>query len=255
MAHFRPLAGVRVAITRPVGSGDALARRVRVLGGTPLSLPGSSLRRVEDAKAARASLRDALACDVAIFTSPAAVRFAQSLAPLHGRACVLAPGTGTARALQRAGAVTVECPDREDSEGLLALPVLRNVHGKRVGIVGAAGGRGLLEGELARRGARVVHALVYRRQPARLDHRHAQALLRHSRQPLYVLLSSAQAITNILHGLPNQAQHVLLAGTAVASSRRIADAAQQAGFARITLAASAHATAMLNNVIADINPC
>ncbi|MEN6538749.1 MAG: uroporphyrinogen-III synthase, partial [Mizugakiibacter sp.] len=54
-----PLAGATVAITRPAGSGGALARRVRALGGAPLLLPGLSLRGAEDADAARRALRDA----------------------------------------------------------------------------------------------------------------------------------------------------------------------------------------------------
>ncbi|HKT41735.1 MAG TPA: uroporphyrinogen-III synthase, partial [Rhodanobacteraceae bacterium] len=99
----RPLKGTRIAITRPVGTGAAWARRVRALGGTPLLLPGSSLRAASDARAARAALRMALACDVAIFTSPAAVKFALRLDALRSRATPLAPGAGTRAALRRAG--------------------------------------------------------------------------------------------------------------------------------------------------------
>ncbi|HEU0276199.1 MAG TPA: uroporphyrinogen-III synthase, partial [Rhodanobacteraceae bacterium] len=94
MAAPRPLAGIFVAITRPAGTGGALARRVRALGGTPLLLPGSSLRTPLDASVARTALRTALACDVAIFTSPAAVRFAHRLGARLGRGRVLAPGAG-----------------------------------------------------------------------------------------------------------------------------------------------------------------
>ncbi|WP_187300657.1 uroporphyrinogen-III synthase, partial [Mizugakiibacter sediminis] len=101
----RPLAGAAVAITRPAGTGDALARRVRALGGTPLRLPGLALRAAEDAETARRTLRAALRADVAVFTSPAAVRYAARLTPLRfARACVvIGVGAGTARALRRAG--------------------------------------------------------------------------------------------------------------------------------------------------------
>ncbi|MBS0381577.1 MAG: uroporphyrinogen-III synthase [Proteobacteria bacterium] len=246
-----PLQGARIAITRPAGTGGALARRIRALGGLALLLPGSSLRATDDDAAARATLKAALACDVLIFTSPAAVRFARQLGALRTRAVVLAPGSGTLRALQRAGFAHAHAPSREDSEGLLALPVLQDVRGQRIGIVGAAGGRGLLERELAARGARVLRAHVYRRLPARLDHRHAAALLRAPRKPLYVLLSSAEALANLLAGLPDDARCGLLAGTAVASSARLAEAARAAGFARTLRAASAHADAMLAAIIAD----
>lgn len=251
MARKLPLRGIRIAITRPVGTGAGLARQVRGLGGVPLSLPGSRLLAVADAMDARRALKDALACDAAIFTSPAAVRHARRLGAWRTRAAMLAPGLGTLRALRRAACANVQSPAREDSEGLLALPVLQNVHGKRIGIIGAAGGRGLLDRELAHRGAQVLHAFVYQRLPARLDRRHADALRREARKPLYVLLSSAEALANILAGLPEDARGILLAGTAVTSSDRLAAAAHAAGFARVLRAASARAAAMLDAIARD----
>lgn len=251
MASHRPLAGSLIVITRPAGTGGAWTSRVRELGGTPLLLPGSSLRAAPDATAARRALRTALMCDIAIFTSPAAVRFARRLGALHGRARVIAPGAGTLRALHRAGITNIETPAREDSEGILALPALRNVRGQRIGIVGAAGGRGLLDRELATRGAEVTHAHVYQRAPARLDRRHTGALRRGTRKPLYVLLSSAEALANIVASLPDDARRALLRGIVVASSQRIASAARKAGFARILRARSAHARAMLGAIAAN----
>lgn len=251
MARSRPLAGTRIAITRPTGTGAAWARRIHALGGSPLLLPGSSLRAPLDAKAARAALRTALACDVVIFTSPAAVRFAVRLAKLRSRARVLAPGAGTLRALRRAGVTNIEAPAREDSEGMLELAVLRDVRGKRISIVGAADGRGLLDRKLVARGAEVVHAHVYRRLPARLDRRHAGALRRGARKPLYVLLSSAEALTNILQTLPPDARTALLTGSAVVSSARLEALSRKAGFQRVLRAGSAHARAMLEAVLVD----
>jgi len=250
MASHRPLAGTRIAITRPAGTGGAWARRVGALGGTSLLLPGSSLRAASDATAARKALLDAMDCDVVIFTSPAAVRFARRVGALRGRAIVLAPGSATRGALRRAGSRHPIAPAREDSEGLLALPVLHDVHGRRVGIVGAAGGRGLLDRELAARGAEVIRAHVYQRAPARLDRRHTDALRKDAGKPLYVLLSSSEGLANIVANLPNDALRALLRGTAVASGARIATAARKAGFARVLRARSAHAADMLDAVIA-----
>jgi len=248
MVQPRLLKGTRIAITRPVGTAAAWTGRVRALGGTPLLLPGSSLRAASDARAARADLREALVSDLVIFTSPAAVKFARRLAALRSRATTLAPGSGTRNALSRAGLRNAIAPDREDSEGILALPVVRDVRGKRVGIVGAAGGRGLLDRELVARGATVIHAHVYERVPARLGRRHADALRGNPRAPLYVLLSSAEALANILAALPGDALHALLHGTAVASSARIAAAARKAGFAHVLRAGSAHAGSMLDAI-------
>lgn len=251
MARPRPLAGTRVAITRPAGTGTTLARRVSALGGTPLLLPGSSLREAPGGAAAGLALKAALACDATIFTSPAAVRFARGLGARGGRGQVLAPGAGTLRALRRAGFTDAAAPTREDSEGLLAMPALRDVAGRRVGIVGAPGGRGLLDRDLATRGAQVIHAFVYLRVPARLDQRHTGALRHAAAGPLYVLLSSAEALANLLAGLPEPARRSLLAGTATVSSLRLAGVARRAAFARVLQAASPHAVALLDAVIAD----
>lgn len=246
MTASRPLDGARIVITRPAGTAAALMWAVRALGGEPLLLPGSSLRAPVDVSAARRALKAALACDVVVFTSPAAVRFARRLAPLRSRATVLAPGIGTRKALQRAGLAEARMPSREDSEGILELDVLQHVRGRRIGIVGAAGGRGLLARELTRRGAEVLHAHVYRRVPARLDRRHSNALLQGvPEQPLYVLLSSAEALANILDALPDDGRRALLAGTAVVSSARLAEAARHAGFARALQADSARSADML----------
>jgi uroporphyrinogen-III synthase len=249
MAASQPLEGTRIAITRPAGTGAAWADRVRALGGTPLLLPGSSLRAMPNVRPARVAMREALACDVVIFTSPAAVRFARRLGVLRGNAIVLAPGAGTRGALRRAGSCNAIAPAREDSEGVLALPALREVRGRRVGIIGAAGGRGLLDRELATRGAVVIHAHVYQRIPARLDRRHADALRRNARSPLYVLLSSAEALANIAASLPDDALRALLRGTAVASSARLAAIARKAGFARVLRGESAHPQALLEAVV------
>lgn len=249
MDPSRPLKGIRVAITRPVGTGAAWVDRVRALGGTPLLLPGSSLRAATDPRTARAALREALASDVVIFTSPAAVKFARRLGGLHSHATVLAPGTATRNALSRAGLRSAIAPNREDSEGILALPVLRDVRGRRIGIVGAAGGRGLLDRELAARGATMIHARVYERMPARLDRRHADAVRQNPRTPLYVPLSSTDALVSILAGLPDDAARALLRGTAVASSTRLAAAARRAGFPHVLRARSAHAADMLGAII------
>lgn len=254
MARARPFAGIRVAITRPAGTGTAWARRIRELGGTPLLLPGASLRPPPDVVAARKALRTALACDVAIFTSPAAVRFARALGLSRTSTHVLAPGAGTLRALRHAGFARSEAPAREDSEGILALPLLQHARGLRVGLIGAAGGRGLLDRELAARGMTVVRAHVYQRLPARLDRRHAEALQRNTRKPLYVLLSSSEALANILAALPEDARHALCAGSAVVSSARLATAAREAGFARVLRAASAQADAMLAALNDDAAP-
>lgn len=232
-----------MVITRPAGTGSALARQVRDAGGVPVLLPGLSLRAADDADATRTALRAALADDVLVFTSPAAVRFAAALLPLATRAVVLAVGQGTARALQRHG-VAAQAPLQQDSEGLLDLPAARALAGQRVALIGAPGGRGVLRRELAARAAALREVQVYRRTPPRLDHRHVAAVLALPASAR-LLLSSAEALDNLLQALPEAALARLRAAVAVTSSERLTQAAQAAGFARVVQAASALASDLL----------
>jgi uroporphyrinogen-III synthase len=228
-----------IVITRPAGTATGFARQVRDRGGVPLLLPGLSLRASEDAERARAQLRETLrADDLLLFTSPAAVRFAAALAPLRTRATVLAVGQGTAAALRRHGLAAVAPTRQQDSEGLLDLPTLRDLRGRGVALVGAAGGRGLLQQRLLDGGARLREVWGYRRTAPRLDRRHVEAV-RQLRPSARVLLSSAQALAHLRNALPPEAWSRLCAAVGVVSSERLEVVAREAGFRRLRRAASA----------------
>lgn len=232
------LHGRVIVITRPVGTAAAMARRVRAQGGVPLLLPGLALRAPDDPAQARRELDAAQReADLLLFVSPAAVRFAAALAPLHSGAQVLAVGQGTARALARHGIAT-EVPTRQDSEGLLALPTLRQLDGTSIALIGAAGGRDLLPAQLRARGAQLREVWVYRRVAPRLDRRHLDALATLPASAR-VLFSSAQALDHLHVLLPPPAWARLSAATAVVSSQRLAEAARAAGFRRVRQASSA----------------
>lgn len=239
------LHGRIVVITRPAGTAAALARRVRALGGVPLLLPGLALRPAADAAAARDALRLALRDELLVFTSPAAVRYAAALLPLRTAATVLAVGRGTALMLRRHGVAGPLAPRQQDSEGLLEHPALAELRGRRVALIGAPGGRGVLREQLAARGAQLRELHVYRRVPPRLDRRHVDALLRLPTSA-QVLLSSAEALHNLQQALPLPAWTRLCAATAVVSSERLATAARSAGFTRIVIAASAFSADLLD---------
>jgi uroporphyrinogen-III synthase len=112
--------------------------------------------------------------DIAIFVSPTAA--ARAMAHIGSgdvlpRGLLLAAvGPGTARELRRHTAAPVLVPARRfDSEGLLELPELAAVAGRRVVIFRGEGGRELLGEELSARGARVEYAECYRRRPSDAD--------------------------------------------------------------------------------------
>jgi uroporphyrinogen-III synthase len=234
-----PLRNVTVVITRPAGTAGPLSRRVRKLGGIPVSVPGLSLRATEDASSVDEAMRSALRGDVLIFTSPAAVRFAADVLPLVTHATVIAVGRGTARALRTASLTDVRFPDTsQDSEGVLGLPELQGIAGKRVALIGAPGGRGLLREQLSARGALLDEVHVYHRVAPRIDRRHIDPLLKLGYRSA-VLLSSAESLDHLHRALIAPAWRRLVQAVAVVSSDRLRDIARETGFERVVVARSA----------------
>ena len=244
---YKPLANAGIVITRPAGTGGALAARVRSLGGRAVLLPGLSLRIAEDNTAATKALREARDAEIWIFSSPATVRFAFRLLPslrIPRKAHVFGVGAGTALALARRGITAIVPEDRSDSEGLIALPELASIRGQRVVVVGAPGGRDLIAPALRRRGARVERVHVYRRERPRLTQRHFDAFAS-ARNPLITLLSSAEALTNLVALVPRALLARLRGQIVVVSSARLALAARSQGFTEIVQAKSALARDLL----------
>jgi uroporphyrinogen-III synthase len=194
--------------------------------------------QLRDDGATHAALRDALAASHVVFTSPAAVRAARALQPLHVRPgqSVCAVGAGTAAALRRAGVANVHFPARMDSEGLLALPALRDVQGRDVGLVTAPGGRGEIAPALTSRGARVVRADVYAREPVALSARAIQQL-READAPLVLALSSGEALQRVLAVVPADVAASLKQARVIAASERLRVLARELGFTDIEVAA------------------
>ncbi|MEO6264341.1 MAG: uroporphyrinogen-III synthase [Luteimonas sp.] len=233
------LAGCYVISLRPVGAHAAIRRAAAAQGARVLALSPWTLVDRDDA-GTRSALRAALACERVLFTSPAAVRAANTLQPLRARRGQrwFAVGAGTAAALRRAGIADVGAPQRMDSDGLLALPALRDVRGASIGLVTAPGGRDRIAPALRRRGARVSRADVYARVAVPPSTR-AVAALRALDAPAWLALSSGEALERTLATLPVEALAILRRARVVAASARLAQLAQAQGFADITVAASA----------------
>jgi uroporphyrinogen-III synthase len=228
-----------------------LRRAASVQGARVLALSPWRLGYRDDA-AARKALRDALSAEHVIFTSPAAVRAAAALQSLGARSGKhsYAVGSGTARALRRAGVEKAATPTRMDSEGLLALPQLREVRGGRVGLVTAPGGRGRIASALQRRGAVVVRADVYERIPVSPSTR-VLATLRGLDAPLLLMLSSGEALARILAALPADVVRILRKARVVAASDRLQAFALEQGFGDIVRADNATPQALVTAAVAN----
>ncbi len=230
---------------RPVGEHSVLRRVVSQHRARLFALSPWRITRHDDTQTRRC-LDAATQAERVIFTSPAAVTAAAHLQPLRGRAgqVWLAVGSGTARALQRAGVADVVAPTRMDSEGLLALPALQTLEGQRVGLVTAPGGRGVIADTVTAAGAVLVRADVYARQPVPVTPARVAALLQCA-GPWLLPLSSGEALQRIDAALPDIARQRLRDAQVLAASDRLADLARDLGFTDIQRAADARPASLL----------
>lgn len=235
MAFTEP-PGWYVISLRPQGEHASLRRAAATQGARLIALSPWKLRLHSD-DATRTSLRVALDAPRVLFTSPASVRAAATLLEFHPRPdqAWIAVGSGTARALQRAGVDSVQSPTRMDSEGLLELPALQELAGIDVGLVTAPEGRGLLASALRGRGARLLRADVYVREPIALSPS-ALRKLRALQAPAILAVTSEGALRHVLAQAPADILARLRAAPAVAASERLQRLTREAGFAEVELA-------------------
>lgn len=161
----RPLAGAGIVVTRPARQAAGLVEQLAALGARPLVVPAIVILPPSDRSALDRAHATLDTYDIAVFVSGNAAEYG---APARGawpaRVRAFAPGPGTAAALVAVGVTDVQVPTTTfDSEGLLALPALADVRGRRVVIFRGDGGREALGDALRERGAQVDYVTCYRR--------------------------------------------------------------------------------------------
>ena len=242
----------RVLVTRPEGEAAATLRAL--LEGAGYEVYSQPLLAIEGipelSPTQRGFLLELDSYRHVIFISTNAVRFGMALLaeywpqPPTGPAWY-AVGTATTAALAAFGIHAVTPGDAMTSEGLLALPGLRDVRDQRVLIVKGEGGRETLKQELVHRGARVDEFACYRRSvPSIPVGELARKLSRWGVE--IALISSGEGLANLLLLLTptetSKLKHVAL----IVPSERVARLAQEAGFDQVVTARNATDSAMLH---------
>ena len=236
------LHGAGIVITRPARQAAGLASEIAALGGKPLVFPAIVILPPADASALREAQRRLADYDIAVFVSGNAVEYGVGDAaawPAHLPA--LAPGTGTAAALVAVGIHNVRIPATTmDSEGLLTLPELANVAGKRIVVFRGETGRELLKSALEARGASVTQVECYRR--ARPEGG-ASGLIEAWREKRIdaVTLTSSEGLDNLWAILDAEGQRYLAATPAFVPHPRIAERAKALGLRETILTPPADA--------------
>lgn len=230
MTPALPLAGLRIAVTRPRDQAESLAHAIAAAGGQAVLFPLLEIAPPGDA----GPLHDVAArlgsIQLAIFISPTAVQYGLPVllgaGPLPGGLRVAAVGQGSAAALRKAGVTRVLAPTNQfDSEHLLALPELQDVRDWHIAIFRGENGRELLGDTLKDRGAQVEYVPCYRRVRPTQD---AGALL--AALPDALTVTSSEAL-GYLWEMADEAVRVRLAAVPLfAPHERIAAAARALGW-------------------------
>lgn len=231
----KPLAGLRIVVTRPREQAEELAKRIKLLGGKPLLFPLLEIAAPGDARALHELAQSPGSCDMLVFISPNAVRYGMdALGTLPGKVRAIAVGQGSARALRDAGVVDVLAPQgRFDSEALLALPELQDVAGRRIAILRGENGRELLGDTLKQRGATVEYIPCYRRSKAVLD---VAGLVKAAADVISV--TSSEALEHLAQSLGDPARSGMAAIPLFVPHPRIAEAAHRLGWGKVIITGS-----------------
>jgi uroporphyrinogen-III synthase len=236
------LRGAGIVITRPARQSEGLAREIAALGGNPLIFPAIVILPPADEAALRAVQRDLARYDIAIFVSANAVEYGVGdPATWPSRILTLAPGPGTAAALAHLGIANVHIPATTmDSEGLLALPELAAVAGKRVVIFRGDTGRELLKGALEAGGAIVTQVECYCRARPESG---AAGLVEAWRERRIdaVTLTSSEGLDNLWAILGAEGQAYFAATPTFVPHPRIAEHARAFGLAEVIVTPPADA--------------
>jgi uroporphyrinogen-III synthase len=238
MVEQPPLAGLKIAITRPRDQAAPLARRIEQAGGIPLLFPLLDIAPAQDQQALREQISHLAQFDLAIFISPNAVQYGMAAIRASGELPqnlkIATVGQGSAKALRELGLANIIAPtERFDSEGLLALSELQDVTGWRVLIFRGDGGRELLGDTLKARGAVVEYAACYRRSKPQQD---IAALL--DAKPDVLTVTSSEALDHLWQMLGDAHRDSACGLPLFAPHQRIADLAKQQGWQQVQLTAS-----------------
>lgn len=155
---------LKVLVTRPEPKGQALISRLHEAGFEASAFAVFHYKTTEHPKKCKLLLTLHEQATL-IFVSVAAVTYANKITPASSWkfSQVFAVGQATQQALAALN-INAICPELENSEGLLALNGLQNVHQQNVILVRGDSGREFLYQQLKARNAKVHYAQSYQRQ-------------------------------------------------------------------------------------------
>ncbi len=116
----QPLAGRRIAVTRPEAQAKPLADALEERGATPVVLPLVRIEPAEDTTTLAAALADVESYDWLVLTSQSSVAAISALAPTLAGTRVAAIGPATADAVRDLGVEPAFVPSRYAADAIVA---------------------------------------------------------------------------------------------------------------------------------------
>ena len=245
------LTALRILQVRPEQGEDQFARQLVASGATLYRYPVMLITPFTDAPETGLSEAATIKShilnldryQIAIFVSRTAVRLVADWLNRNGTTLPVdvdyyAVGKSTEKLLRELG-VEVNVPDKAfSSDGLLALPPLQSVVGKKILIFSGEGGRSLLVDELSQRGASVSECELYRREPTSQFAAQISQLMVGESVDL-VVAHSGELLENLLAVVVENQRPILMSLPILVPSERVSDIAIGLGFRTVMCAGSA----------------
>ncbi len=249
MSKAATLQGLNPLVTRPQAQARSLCAQLITQGAACTLFPTLEIEPFAKLPDFQAKLNNLELVDIAIFLSKNAVANVMALWPASQFRQIASIGPATRDALQEAG-VTVDLMPENDftSEGLLSLPALFGVRGKRIVIFSGVGGRNVITDSLTERGALVSKVECYRRIQPQYDM--AAVWQQWLQADINLIISySGESLHNLYAMVGEQHRAWLLDCPLLVISQRLHKIAQELGFNHVLQASDASDTAMINALI------
>ncbi|OOE85505.1 uroporphyrinogen-III synthase [Salinivibrio sharmensis] len=190
---------------------------------------------------------------ILVAVSPRAVAFAHHALQQKGvswpnNSGYVAVGQRTASEWRAVSKQSVQLPHREDSEGMLSLPLFSDVTDAQVVILRGESGRDMMGQTLQARGAQVHYCETYRRQWA-IEPLISQVVSWPKHTITTVVVTSGQQLAYFDQLITLSEQHWLRQCRILVPSKRIQDQATALGFDTITTVDSVANDALVNTLL------
>ena len=242
---LKPFTGYRILVTRPELETQLLCAQLNELGAITFALPLQT--RLTEISAPPPDLQQHHGV---IVVSPTAAQLAASvmnLDQLHWQPIWLAIGKSTAMQLQNLLQVKAITPDPENSEALLALPMLQAaaVKQQRWLLIKGQGGRATIQEALTARGANISIWNLYQREPSAAYQHALEDASACGLDSQIVIVTNAEALQLFVKLLqkhqPDKIQKLIL----VVPGPRLTGLARTLGFKKVVSSAGAQSEGLI----------